>query len=80
MRNPARIYPLLNKIGDVWIKNPDLRLGQLIYVILSDLDDDVYADEMFGIEDDRFETLVDAYAKKSKKHLTNEDKNSKLKK
>lgn len=57
MRNPARIYPLLNKIGDIWIKNPDLRLGQLIYIIGAGKFGD--GGRLFGIEDDEFEELID---------------------
>jgi len=30
MRNPKRIKPILDKLEKIWIKNPDLRLGQLI--------------------------------------------------
>lgn len=30
MRDPTRILRILYRIGEVWWKNPDLRLGQLI--------------------------------------------------
>lgn len=30
MRNPDRIEPMLGLIRRIWLKNPDLRLGQLI--------------------------------------------------
>lgn len=63
MRNPARIYPLLNKIGDLWVKHPDLRLGQLLYNIQS-FGGDVDAHKMYAMEDDELEKLVDSYAKK----------------
>ena len=29
-RNPARIDPTLEKIGEIWKKSPQLRLGQLL--------------------------------------------------
>lgn len=63
MRNPARIYPLLNKIGDIWVKNPDLRLGQLIECIKASGN---FHPDLFNIEDDQFEFLVDTFAKKTK--------------
>ena len=62
MRNPARIYPLLNKIGDIWVKNPDLRLGQLIECIKAG--GNLHPD-LFNIEDDQLEVLVDKFANKS---------------
>ena len=58
MRNPARIYPLLNEIGDLWIKEPDLRFGQLITNISGGKD-------LFYIEDENFEKLIDKYKKKN---------------
>jgi hypothetical protein len=30
MRDPARIDRILGLLGEVWTKNPDLRLGQLV--------------------------------------------------
>lgn len=30
MRDPKRIVPLLAMLGEYWIDNPDLRLGQII--------------------------------------------------
>ncbi len=30
MRDPARIDPLLELVRQVWVRSPDLRLGQLI--------------------------------------------------
>ena len=65
MRNPARIYPLLNKIGDIWSQHRDLRFGQLMYNIQS-LGGDVDAHKMYAMEDDELEKLVDAYAEKTK--------------
>jgi hypothetical protein len=32
MRDPARIDPLLDKLREAWIKEPDLRLAQLIVI------------------------------------------------
>ena len=33
MRRVDRIDPFLEELGKVWKKNPDLRFGQLIYVL-----------------------------------------------
>ena len=30
MRDPARIDRILTKLGEVWRKSPDMRLGQLV--------------------------------------------------
>ncbi len=30
MRNPDRIEPILNELQTLWLKYPDLRLGQLV--------------------------------------------------
>lgn len=30
MRDPGRIQPLLNELGEIWAKHPDMRLGQLL--------------------------------------------------
>lgn len=59
MRNPARIYPLLNKIGDYWIRNPDLRFGQII----ENLKRANKIDDLFYIEDDVFKKLIEQYTK-----------------
>jgi len=33
MRNPARIYPVLAKVAELWAEHPDMRLGQLLWKI-----------------------------------------------
>ena len=62
MRNPSRIYPLLNKIGDIWVKNPDLRFCQLIEIIIGE----EKVNDMFFYEDEKFEKLIDKYKEKFK--------------
>lgn len=32
MRDPARIPDMIELINSIWQENPDLRLGQLIYI------------------------------------------------
>lgn len=36
MRNPKRIAVVLEQLGDIWIKVPDLRLGQLLGILSID--------------------------------------------
>lgn len=33
MRDPARIDPILAKLGELWHQNPDLRLTQLLVAV-----------------------------------------------
>lgn len=33
MRDPKRIAPIVQKLQEVWEKNPDLRLGQLLIAV-----------------------------------------------
>ena len=54
MRNPERIDKILEKIREVWHRNPDLRLGQLVSVVTTL--DHVWPEgsDIFFIEDDVF--------------------------
>ena len=36
-RDPSRIKPIMDKLEAYWLKNPDLRLGQVIYVLSEEL-------------------------------------------
>lgn len=38
MRDPKRIKPFLKKIEELWLKNPDLKFGQLIIGITKNSD------------------------------------------
>ena len=48
MRNPNRIYEILNLLQRGWEKVPDLRFGQLIENLKRYID----VDDLFYIEDD----------------------------
>ena len=55
MRDPARIDRILTKLGEVWRKSPDMRLGQLV--------DNLRLREptpfqRFNVEDDRIEAAI----------------------
>lgn len=49
MRDPARIYPFLNKIAELWMTVPDWRFGQLVSNFQKWEDND-----LFYVEDDDF--------------------------
>lgn len=52
MRDPARIEGMLAKLGEVWRKSPDLRLGQLVYHLGSVAREmRGYQAEVFHVED-----------------------------
>ena len=36
MRDPSRIQELLDLIKELWLKHPDLRFNQLIYILQSE--------------------------------------------
>lgn len=37
MRNPKRIYPIMDEVTKYWSKRPDQRFGQMISNLLGDL-------------------------------------------
>lgn len=61
MRDPDRIGKMLDRIEELWDKYPDLRLGQLIMIIVSQADrfKSVANPDIFNIEDDEMMTLMD---------------------
>ena len=48
-RNPKRIDTVLEELEEYWKENPDLRLGQLIFILSSKHNN---IDDAFYIEDD----------------------------
>lgn len=58
MRNPNRIYEILNLLQRGWEKVPDLRFGQLI----ENLKRYINIDDLFYIEDDEMvEKIIDFF-------------------
>ena len=45
MRNPNRIKPFLNKLEELWIIQPDLRFGQIIYILANEIGRDIFFPE-----------------------------------
>lgn len=64
MRDPERIDRILDKLGQVWKRQPDLRLGQLII----DLHPrgDFACPEVFHVEDDSLECQIDRFLKEGR--------------
>jgi len=60
MRDPARIYPFLNKFAELWMTQPDLRFGQIVNNLQCKCGND-----LFYIEDDRYlEKLEEMFKEK----------------
>jgi uncharacterized protein YihD (DUF1040 family) len=49
MRDPQRINRILNLIATIWLRNPDMRLGQLLYSYAG------FEGDIFNYEDDKTE-------------------------
>ncbi len=45
MRDKNRIKPFLEELGDFWEANPDLRFGQVIYMLAGELKTDIFFPE-----------------------------------
>lgn len=63
MRDPARIDALLSKIREIWMRDPDMRFGQLVYNLFWQMQDarkeGITGLDMFYVEDDSFERRLD---------------------
>lgn len=67
MRDPERIERILGKVSEIWLENPDLRLGQLIVNAFRDGDASAgISGDYFYVEDDELEAGLD-------KHLAHQD-------
>ena len=53
MRDKNRIKPFLLEVEKLWEKNPDLRFGQLIYLVVGELGRDIF----FPEEDEWLEAI-----------------------
>lgn len=62
MRDPKRINKCLRKIKEIWSKNPDLRLGQLLINMTPD------AKSLYFIEDEDLINLLDNFYKDESKN------------
>jgi hypothetical protein len=60
MRDPKRIDEVLAAIREVWVREPDLRLGQLVLIATRPRD---ACPEVFAIEDDKLLDGLRTYAR-----------------
>lgn len=58
MRDFNRIPRIIAKLSQLWERNPDLRLGQLIYCIMSRTGQ---KDNQFNAEDNKIEPIIDKW-------------------
>ena len=58
MRDKERVKPFLSKFEKLWMENPDLRFGQLVYVLSKESDVD-----MFFLEEKEWLRCVDKFKK-----------------
>lgn len=62
MRNPKRIYPIMQQIQTYWFANPDLRFGQLLENLQLKLKLEAakegIATDIFYLEDDKMSELL----------------------
>ena len=59
MRNPERIPEILKRLEKIWLKYPDLRLGQLIGNVVEGI-------RLYYGEDDNLITTLEEYYKDTK--------------
>ena len=62
MRNPDRIDILLEKVRELWKSSPDLRFGQMVYILSHQSKID-----QFNIEDDEWLKILDTIIERYKK-------------
>lgn len=58
-RDPARIDAILSKLREIWMQDPDMRFGQLVYNLYWEMPETrkmgITGIDMFYVEDDPFE-------------------------
>lgn len=59
MRDPKRINPIIERLRALWLSQPDLRFSQLFINIIN-----TTAPDIFYLEDDKFEEMVEAFEKR----------------
>ncbi len=62
MRDIKRIEPLLDKLKELWLSSPDLRFGQMIYILQQQSKID-----LFNIEDDEWLKIINIAIERYKK-------------
>ena len=62
MRPKERIRPILDDIEKIWVKNQDLRLGQLLIILVKTYGA-AKTNDIFYVEDGILEIALDKYKK-----------------
>jgi hypothetical protein len=65
MRDPDRIEVMLDKLREVWLTDPDLRLGQIIVISTKPNNP---CPEVFHVEDNKLLKGLDEYLDKKKQN------------
>ena len=76
MRDINRIDPFLQKLGGLWKLLPDYRFGQLIYILVDELGQDIFfpEEDMWLEKIEELTLILEKYKKnKSVTHLTNDE-------
>jgi len=73
MRDPNRIDGMVDKLATLWERCPDLRLGQLIMIIVAQAErfKSIPNPDIFNIEDDEMEKLMDIVLYKDRESQIN---------
>lgn len=62
MRDPCRIKPIMRMLEECWLREPDLRLGQILAgAVQSKLNIESPFPELFYMEDDELVECLQAY-------------------
>ena len=63
MRDPGRIPQMMHQLKALWVQNPDMRLGQLLGNVLSEIDPDreSVARNLFLLEDGALLKLMEEW-------------------
>lgn len=59
MRDPERIPKVMARLMALWLKNPDMRLGQLIVNVMRQTQGTTSAAVTYNIEDDQWVRMLD---------------------
>ena len=71
MRDPNRIDPFLEKLGELWKTVPNWRFGQLIMNLCRD--GKGFFEDSWGWENDEWEKRIEEWGKKDKHEPTDEE-------
>lgn len=52
MRDPKRIYPIINLLIKIWVKHPDFRFSQLLELVRYKVSESTGMKDWFYVEDD----------------------------